>query len=586
MSDKTITGVVLFNGDAYNADDSTTSATYDMPYAPDDHFEFIKGVRKLVQGGSRAAAEAFGRMESAMDIGHAYGQNIVTGWNEAPSLPLSPVYLRVAGIEGAFLLDSCSYAWGPEGMVVSSDLMLLGVVGWYGDSPPDTSWLQLPVPVEGLNEAPAPVPGNGQKANSVPLPTGFDYRNPGWLLAAMPTDTADSFDLWRNDVHLVGPTLQLERLAAYSGPSIRLAEFPYALELEAETASVSSGPTVDALDIVIVDVPATTTSVAAMAPDVITSISIQVPAATIELAAVAPEVALATVLEVPAAALQIAGLAPEQVGPQSVQILPPAAGVTIAALAPNVLIGYTVLVPAPVITVAGLVPSSAGAVPATDPSFASVSLLLHMNGSDNSTTFTDSGPSARTVTRVGDAKITTAQSKYGGAAGYFDGSGDYLSCTIASPIGTGAYTLEGWFRGSDTANWRSLLSVDGITVYWHQGAVVGYGGGLPSSSLRSRQGTFGPEAALAVNTWHHFALVREANGTVHIFANGVKGGLSNGSGDSVTGNTFNASGGNVRVGSNSSNGEVFFGHLDDIRITRSARYTATFTPPVAEFPDA
>jgi len=42
------------------------------------------------------------------------------------------------------------------------------------------------------------------------------------------------------------------------------------------------------------------------------------------------------------------------------------------------------------------------------------SLLLPMDGANNGTTFTDWSPSPKTVTRNGNAKTVTAQSKYYG----------------------------------------------------------------------------------------------------------------------------------------------------------------------------
>ena len=47
-------------------------------------------------------------------------------------------------------------------------------------------------------------------------------------------------------------------------------------------------------------------------------------------------------------------------------------------------------------------------------------LLLHCNGTDGSTTFTDE--IGKTVTANGNAQIDTAQSKFGGASGLFDGT--------------------------------------------------------------------------------------------------------------------------------------------------------------------
>ena len=58
---------------------------------------------------------------------------------------------------------------------------------------------------------------------------------------------------------------------------------------------------------------------------------------------------------------------------------------------------------------------------ATDPNFSNVSLLIHVAGTDGSTTFTDSSSNALTVTPDG-AQISTVQSKFGGASCFLDGS--------------------------------------------------------------------------------------------------------------------------------------------------------------------
>src|SRR5690606_25450842 len=72
----------------------------------------------------------------------------------------------------------------------------------------------------------------------------------------------------------------------------------------------------------------------------------------------------------------------------------------------------------------GVAPAVAGS---GDPYWASVVLLLHMDGADGSTMFIDSSANGLTVTANGNAQIDTAQSKFGGAAALFDGNGDYLA---------------------------------------------------------------------------------------------------------------------------------------------------------------
>jgi hypothetical protein len=331
-----------------------------MPFAPDDYFEYVKGVRKLIPGGATAAAEAFGRTESALDVGHAYGQNIVTGWNEAPTLDLSPVYVQLAGIEGAFLMDSSSYAWGPEGMVVSSDLMLLGVSGWYGTSAPATSWLRLPVPVAGLTQVSAGTAGVGVKANSIVLPADFSARNPGPVLAALPSDGVDRFALSRTSQNIVGPTLTLEQTALATGPLLIVREFEYGLTVEPEVAAIATGPSIALVEFTAVNPPAAVVSVAVAAPVVLTGAGIAVPAAAVSVAAVAPVVQTALVVEVPAATVTVAALVPEQVGRPRIEVAVPAAVIEVAGLAPVVLSGTFIEVPAAQITITALPPRIGG----------------------------------------------------------------------------------------------------------------------------------------------------------------------------------------------------------------------------------
>lgn len=56
-----------------------------------------------------------------------------------------------------------------------------------------------------------------------------------------------------------------------------------------------------------------------------------------------------------------------------------------------------------------------------------IKIFLECNGSDGSTTFTDSSPLVNTVTANGNAQIDTAQSVAGGASCLLDGTGDYLT---------------------------------------------------------------------------------------------------------------------------------------------------------------
>lgn len=208
-------------------------------------------------------------------------------------------------------------------------------------------------------------------------------------------------------------------------------------------------------------------------------------------------------------------------------------------------------------------------VQVTDPNFASVSLLLHMNGSNGSTTFTDNSSSALAITANGNAQISTAQSKFGGASGLFDGSGDYLSFSAISIGASTDVTLECWiylnsvsdvgiFGTTFSGNWQLLAVMAGkLYAYWN---------GVEVEE---------PTASITTSTWHHVAITR-ASGTVRLFVNGT---LRATASSSTT--NFSVS----RIANTTYRGDLN-GYVDDARITVGvARYTASFTAPTAAFPD-
>lgn len=230
--------------------------------------------------------------------------------------------------------------------------------------------------------------------------------------------------------------------------------------------------------------------------------------------------------------------------------------------------------------------ATAGSSEATDPNFASVQLLLHMNGSNGSTTFTDASGSPKTVTAAGNAQISTTQSKFGGASGSFDGSGDYLTATGASlEVGSGNFTIEGWFY------FNSLQT--GIRTLWaHRSSNTGIGGPLLTHSsgaialyIAQSAGSwqvlgFSPGLTVSATTWHHIALVRDGN-TIRTFLDGAAGTTTTFTGSVHTSGDFS-----LMAGAQDGTQEVD-GYCDEFRLTVGvARYTSAFTPPTAAFPDA
>lgn len=212
-----------------------------------------------------------------------------------------------------------------------------------------------------------------------------------------------------------------------------------------------------------------------------------------------------------------------------------------------------------------------------DPSYESVSLLLHMDGSNGSTTFVDNSKYALTPTVNGNAQISTTQSKFGGSSASFDGTGDDLLYT-SSALSISAnqdFTWEGWFYANSlgtSTQYRGLLNNDtGLSaaprLYLKGSTLMVY---IGSADRFAHQNT------VSINTWYHFAMVRESN-VVYSYLDGVK---STSSYSYSTGPNNS----NLRVGGDSFSTQYFNGYIDELRITLGvARYTATFTPSTQPF---
>jgi hypothetical protein len=207
-----------------------------------------------------------------------------------------------------------------------------------------------------------------------------------------------------------------------------------------------------------------------------------------------------------------------------------------------------------------------------DLNFSSVSLLLHMDGSNGSTTFTDSSSNALTVTANGNAQISTTQSKFGGASGYFDGTGDYLDISnTAAPGGSESFTYELWIYPVDVSGQdRVILETRGGSGFVFFINTSGFLQVFDSAAGLLAAST----TALTANTWQHIAVSK--NGSVATYYIG-------GTAASAYTLTSHASANNCRIGARNDAAAGFNGYIDDLRITKGV--ARTITVPTAAFPD-
>lgn len=174
-----------------------------------------------------------------------------------------------------------------------------------------------------------------------------------------------------------------------------------------------------------------------------------------------------------------------------------------------------------------------------------------------------------------------------GSSGLFDGTDDAL--TISNPPNElirwfdTDYTLECWiypteFTDSGSSNGRPVLvgntDLNAGTDYWSFGPRAD--GKLALYYFNGSGNTVASTNALTLNQWQHIAFVH-SNRTIKLFIDGVEEASASVSGtpQANAATIFNIAG----------LGNDFAGYIDEFRVTNTARYSTTFTPPTAPFPD-
>jgi hypothetical protein len=222
----------------------------------------------------------------------------------------------------------------------------------------------------------------------------------------------------------------------------------------------------------------------------------------------------------------------------------------------------------------------------TDPYFSNVSLLLHMDGNQDSQTFTDSSNNNFTITALGDAKIDTAIKKIGTGSAKLDGNGDscIASDNILLDLGS-TWTMEWWVYFNTLAGSQTMLSKSGFVVlpfgfYVTKNAINNYltiGNGTAVTQFDA--------SITSENTWYHIAIASDATeNKTYFFLNGSLTKTNN------TSTTLTDNSSVLRIGaltvSGGGNPEYLNGYIDELRITKDVcRYTSNFTPPESEFPN-
>jgi hypothetical protein len=178
---------------------------------------------------------------------------------------------------------------------------------------------------------------------------------------------------------------------------------------------------------------------------------------------------------------------------------------------------------------------------------------------------------------VGNAQISTTQSKWGGSSMAFDGTGDYLSVPNTGLLEprAGDFTWEAWVYHTTSAS--------GTENYFAQTngglAVNRVSSGRLQVDIYNVAGIMTGATTIPINQWVHLAVCRRGS-SWYGFLNGVVDCTATASND------INGGGNAIGIGATSTGIGPFTGYMDDMRFTKGyARYITNFTPPTSQLQD-
>tara|TARA_R110002126_G_scaffold123455_2_gene265425 strand:- start:503 stop:4555 length:4053 start_codon:yes stop_codon:yes gene_type:complete len=177
---------------------------------------------------------------------------------------------------------------------------------------------------------------------------------------------------------------------------------------------------------------------------------------------------------------------------------------------------------------------------------------------------------------VGSAQISTSIKKYGSASMYFDGSTSYLKGQSGPSYSlTGDFTIECWVYLTTASGTKTIFT--NRTTGGAAGLAWVTQSGSAALSIYTNGGfSAASSTAITLNTWTHVALTRSGS-TITQWLNGVS--------VATVSNSSSFTEAQCYIGANNSGTELWPGYIDDLRITKVARYTANFTPPTSQVQD-
>ena len=152
----------------------------------------------------------------------------------------------------------------------------------------------------------------------------------------------------------------------------------------------------------------------------------------------------------------------------------------------------------------------------------------------------------------------------------FDGTNQFVSVPSSTAVAfdTADFTIECWWYATTTTG---INVFDSRTSSTGNGININCTGVTLAPQYRPAGVTQITGSALSLNTWYHLAVVRSSAET-RIYVNGVQSGPT-------YADTINFTSNPARTGANFNSGGLSTGYITNLRVTKAAVYTSTFTPP-------
>lgn len=226
--------------------------------------------------------------------------------------------------------------------------------------------------------------------------------------------------------------------------------------------------------------------------------------------------------------------------------------------------------------------------PAPIPTESYTKLLLHMDGTNGSTNFTDSSDSAKIVTSIGGANISTAYQKIGIGSGAFSGifGRDYLTIPDSEDwhFGISDFTIDFWIYFNNTRGDFGICGQGGAVAgednYW--AFAYSPGNFIFEAWTRRAIALYENTSWVPVlHTWYHIELDR--NGVnMYLFINGISQTFI--ATVPIFTNSLPDITAVLEIGASYNHVWVMDGFLDEFRISKGiARHTSNFTPPTQAY---